>query len=464
MKTDIAVKLIPLALAVAGGAALWAWTGHEPTVPADGAASPGQPGQVESGSTGAGVPRGRLTRGDGMPSAIAAAWPQFRGPNRDGISPESVPLAPRWPAEGPRQLWSLELGEGHAGAAVLNGRVYLLDYDRQRQCDALRCLSLDDGREIWRYAYPMPVKRNHGMSRTVPAVTDRYVVALGPKCHVICLDSATGELLWSIDLVRQYGAKVPPWYAGQCPLIDGDKAILAPAGPNVLAMAVDCATGKVVWTTPNARQWHMTHSSLVPMELGGLKMYVYCGSGGVAGISAKDGSLLWDTADWKIAIATIPSPAPIEGGRIFLSGGYEAGCMMLQLQEQDGKISARSLWRLKSDLFGATQQTPILYQGRLYGVRPDGELVCLDASGHILWTSGAANRFGIGAFLLADGKLLVMNDSGVLTMVEATPAAYRQLAQAKVLPGHDSWGPMAMVSGRLLARDLTRLVCLDLSQ
>ena len=132
---------------------------------------------------------GKLVRSDGQPATLPGAWPQFRGPNRDVISPETVSLARAWQPPEPRELWAIDVGEGYAGAAVLNGRVYLMDYVRESKQDALRCLSLADGREIWRYAYPLSVKRNHGMSRTVPAVTDKLVVAMDPKCHVVCLDS-----------------------------------------------------------------------------------------------------------------------------------------------------------------------------------------------------------------------------------------------------------------------------------
>jgi outer membrane protein assembly factor BamB len=345
----------------------------------------------------------------------------------------------------------------------LNGRVYLLDYDRAAQADALRCLSLDDGREIWRYSYPVPVKRNHGMSRTVPAVTDQFVVALGPKCHVTCLDALSGQWYWSIDLVKEYGAKVPPWYAGQCPLIDGDRAILA-AGGQALMLAVDCRTGSVLWKTPNPRRWQMTHSSIVPMEFAGRRMYVDCASGGVVGVSADDGTILWETDQWKIPIANIPSPVPVGEGRVFLCGGYEAGSMMLQLHQQGGRLSAAKVFRLPAGVFGAAQHTPILYQGRLYGVRPDGQLVCLDAGGKVLWTSGAALRFGLGPFLVADGRLLVMNEAGLLSMFQVEPEGLQMLAQARVLDGHDSWAPMAIAGGLLLARDLTRMVCLDLRE
>lgn len=398
---------------------------------------------------------GKLIPGAGLPANIAGAWPGFRGVNGDNIATGAV--ARQW-----KELWKIDLGEGYAGAAVLNGRVYVFDYDQVNLADALRCLSLADGREIWRFAYPIKTKRNHGMSRTVPAVTDKYVVALGPKCHVICLDSTTGKFLWGLDLVHDLNVEVPQWYAGQCPVIDGDRAILATGG-DALFIAVDCATGKVLWKTPNPRDWKMTHSSIVPVEFAGQKMFVACFSGGVAGIAADDGRLLWETDAWQISIAAIASPVPVGDGRIFFAGGYNAGSLMLQLKEAGGKIVAEPVFRLKASEFGATQQTPILYQSHLYGVRPDGQFACLDLTGKILWTSGPANKFGLGPFLATDGQVLVLNDEGWLTLAEATPTAYRQLARARVLTGHDAWGPMALVNGRLLARDLTQMVCLDVT-
>ena len=250
--------------------------------------------------------------------------------------------ADSWGSEGPKVLWSIPVGDGYASPTILNGCVYLMDYDREKKQDALRCLSLENGQELWRFAYPIPVKRNHGMSRTVPTVTDKVLVAMGPKCHVLCLDPASGELKWGLDLVRQYGAAVPPWYAGQCPLIDGDRLILGTGG-DALVAAVDCGTGAVLWRSPNPRNWQMTHSSITPMEHQGRRMYVYCGSGGVAGVAAADGAILWDTTDWKISIATIPSPLPVGDGRIFLCGGYNAGSLMLQLKEAGGTLAAEPL-------------------------------------------------------------------------------------------------------------------------
>jgi outer membrane protein assembly factor BamB len=448
-----------LAAFVAAGMLVFVWqaggTAVPLRVPVAGGAGPGAESAISP------LEEAKLTTSDGVAAEIPGAWPGFRGVGRDGISQDETSLAESWDAGGPRELWAVDVGEGYAGAAVLGGRVYLMDYDREAQTDALRCLSLADGAEIWRFSYPLAVKRNHGMSRTVPAVTEKHVVSLGPKGHVACLDAATGEFKWGIDLVREYGTKVPPWYAGQCPLIEDGRVILAPAGESLM-IAVDCESGEVLWKTPNPRGWKMTHVSIVPLEFGGMRQYVYCGHRGIAGIAADDGRLLWETSEWKISIATVATPVPLPDGRLFLSGGYKAGSMMLQLRDDGGQQSAEPIYRLEAETFGATQQTPIHLDGFIYGVRPNGELVCLDPDGAVRWTSGSEHRFGLGPFLVADGKIFVMDDHGELTMAVAAPDEFRALGTAGVLDGHDSWGPMAIAAGRLIARDLTRMVCLDL--
>ncbi|HSV74747.1 MAG TPA: PQQ-binding-like beta-propeller repeat protein, partial [Chthonomonadales bacterium] len=391
---DRPVSLEPVAEAAASAA----------TPPAGGAApsavgaAPLGVGAGLAATPGAGAPAaaGGLVRAANLEVPPAEGlWPSFRGPNRDGISPERVRLARSWPAQGPPVLWSLALGEGYAAAAVRNGRVYVLDYDTAAQADTLRCFALADGRELWRQSYPVQIRRNHGISRTVPAVTDRHVVTIGPKLHVMCVDAVTGELKWRINLVEEYGATVPEWYAGQCPLIVGDKVIIATGG-RALVVALDLETGRRVWQSPNPRGWAMTHSSLAPMTLGGEPTVVYCGSGGVAGISLRDGRILWETEQWFIRTAMVPTPVVLPGNRIFLSGGYNAGSLMLQLERQGGNWTPRELFRLPPRVFGSDQQTPIFYEGYIYGVRPGGELVCIDLNGNERWSSGTTRRFGIG--------------------------------------------------------------------
>ncbi len=409
---------------------------------------------------------------DGIPADLPGAWARFRGAQADNIYTSDIDLSDNWGDEGPEILWKVELGEGHAAPAVMNGRVYVLDYDEERKADALRCFSLADGREIWRRWYTVHVKRNHGMSRTIPAVNERYAVTIGPRCHVMCVDSEYGSLKWGLDLQREFGTKVPLWYAAQCPLIDGNIAVIAPCGDNVLMIGVDCETGKVVWETPNHHGWEMSHSSIMPMTLNGKRMYVYFAIGGIAGVSAEEddrGTLLWETTAWS-PLVVAPSPVILGDGRIFLTAGYGAGSMMLKVTEKDGVYTVKSLYELRPrDGLACEQHTPVLYKGHLFGVLPKdagefrNELICFHPDGKIVWTSGKTNKFGLGPFMIADDKLFILSDDGILTMAEADTEEFIPLARAKVLNGRDSWGPLAIAGGRMLLRDSKQMVCIDVA-
>ena len=413
---------------------------------------------------------GTLQTFDGKPSELPGAWPRFRGPEYDGICRQETSLAQSWPEGGPPVLWSVPLGEGYAGPAIKNGRVYVIDYDRPNAADVIRCFSLDDGAEIWRYSYPVRIKRFHGMSRGIPTVTDEFVIAIGPKCHTTCLDATTGEFHWLIDMVAEYGAEVPLWYTGQCPVVEDGKAILAPGGEDVLMMAVDCQSGQVVWTCPNPDGWVMTHSSILPMTFAGRRFYVYCAGddrrGGVIAVDARDGSVVWKITDWKVR-TNVPMPVRVGEDRLFFCAGYgqyDSGCMMLRLTEQADAIQPEVLYAHDIDTFGSMQQTPVYYQGHLYGVRvTDKQLLCMDDQANTVWSSSGAVTFGHGPYAIADDMIFAMDDEGLLRLIRATSSGYVQLAEARVLQGHESWAPLAFASGRLLVRDTSQMVCLDVA-
>jgi outer membrane protein assembly factor BamB len=407
----------------------------------------------------------------GIPADFAGAWPCFRGPHHDNIAPAQEKLAASWPAAGPPVLWTMDLGEGYAGPAILDGRAYLLDYDAKENADSLRCFSMKDGREIWRRWYKVHIKRNHGISRTVPAVSDNFVVTIGPRCHVMCVDAKSGAFRWGLDLEKDWGTTVPMWYTGQCPLMMDNQAIIA-VGGKVLLMGVDCATGKILWQTPNPDNWQMSHASVTPMEFQGKKMYVYAAIGGILGVSAEkgeEGKVLWKTDAWKYQVVA-PSPVPLEDGRFLVTAGYGAGSAMFKLKQESGSFVVKQEYRLEKTSFACEQHTPIYYQGYLYSILPAdaGEFrkqaVCMDPTGKIMWRSGASDRFGLGPFMIADNKLLLLEDNGTLTLCEASPNGYVKLAQAKVLEGKEAWAPMALAGGRLLVRDYNQMKCLDLRE
>ena len=404
---------------------------------------------------------------DGAPSDLPGAWPRFRGTSFDNIAHEAPPLAESWGADGPPVLWTIALGEGYAGPVVYEGRVYVLDYDEEQRSDVLRCFSLDDGRELWRHAYEIAVRRNHGMSRTVPAVGEGYIVSIGPRCHVLCLDARTGAFQWGIDLQREHGANEPLWYTGQCPLIDGNQVILASGGPESLLMAVSLDTGEVLWKTPNPMGWQMSHSSIIPMTLAGKRMYVYAATGGVAGVAAEGddvGTLLWQVP-WDAKIVA-PSPVAVGNDRILVLAGYGAGGLFVEVNAAGDAFEAREVSRHSPrDGVAAEQHTPIVHEGHIYTIMPKdagamrAQFACYRPDGALVWSSGEENRFGLGPWLLADDKFFVLDDEGMLYLLRATTEGYMPLDKARILHGHESWGPLALVGDRLLMRDLTRMAC-----
>jgi outer membrane protein assembly factor BamB len=462
---------IPALVAAAGTVGVMLWLRTKPDVGTIESRQPQPepaPGtQAAKTEAAAGAPKAASPRAAPTPAvpgqtapAVAGSWPGFRGARRDNVSTDSPPLARSWGPQGPPRLWSVQLGEGYAAPCIVNSRVYLLDYDHAARADRLRCWALATGQELWSQAYACDVKRNHGMSRTVPATDGKVVVTLGPKCNVMCCDAQSGQVRWELDLVSQFGATVPDWYAGQCPLIDQGRAILAPGG-TALMIAVDLGSGNVVWQTPNPNGWKMTHSSILPISFAGKRQYVYCAGGGVVGVNAADGAVLWQTPDWTVSTANVPTPVEVGEGRLFLCGGYNAGSMLLGLKNAGGTIQPQTVYRLPASTYGSEQQTPVLYQGSLYGTSANKQLVCLGLDGSLKWSSGGAKQFGLGAYMIAGGLLFIMQEGGELVLVNPSPAGYQELARAKVLNGPEAWGPLAIAGGLLLARDLTSMVCLD---
>jgi len=432
---------------------------------------------------------GELESFDGRPAGdVSDNWPCFRGEGGKNIKniSEQLDMVRSFGPEGPPRLWEVQLGEGYAGPAVNGGMVYVMDYDRKKRANSLRCFSFADGREIWRRNYEVDIRRQHGISRTVPAVNDDIVVAIGPKCTIVCCEAKTGRYLWGMDLVARYGTTVPRWYTGQCPMISFEgNVILAPSGKSLM-VCVEGKSGKVVWEVPNPKNWKMSHSSVLYTTLepedGGLttNLYLYTAQGGIAcvrenkliteeGEEKISGEIAFLLEDWEVNTATIPTPVDMGGGKILLCGGYGAGSGIMELKvSDDGKVSAEITKKIPPEVFGSDQHTPVFHENHVYGVLPRGvgenscRMRCLNIDMEPVWTSGPEDTFGLGPYMLVTGMIIAMNDEGVLTLADLNINRYRRLARADILDGDHSWAPMAMVNGRLLVRDENRLVCLDM--
>jgi outer membrane protein assembly factor BamB len=414
---------------------------------------------------------------------VKGDWPRFRGKDFDNISKDTTPLAESWDTSGPAIVWRTTLGEGYAGPAVHNGRVYLLDYNERRKADMLRCFSLASGKELWRRWYYVDLKRNHGYSRTIPAVTDKYVVTIGPRCHVMCVNPITGDLLWTIDLEKEYGIPgtekgriTPDFYTGQCPLIDKDVAVIATGG-KALMIGVNCADGKVLWETPNPDSLRMAHGSIIPMSFYGKRMYVYNAIGGVVGISADGdnvGKLLWKTLDWSPA-TTAASPVYLGNNEIAVFGSYGAGGARIAIGFNGSSYSATVKEQHKAtNGLASDQQTPVIIGDYIWAVLPENagplkkQLVCYQKTDLLtpVWTSGKENRYGrgLGPYIVSGDKMYLLDDNGNLYLFRIKNNSAILLASHKILNGIEAWGPMAIAGKYLLMRDARNLLCLNIGK
>ena len=406
-------------------------------------------------------------------SELIGKWTCFRGEKSTNIivTPEKVSTSDGdYPV-----LWTVETGEGYAAPVINNGKLYFLDYNESLNSDALRCFDLESGKELWRRWYRVPMKRNHGFSRTVPAIGDGYIITVGPKGYVMCCDPMTGDLKWSFDMLKEFKITIPQWYAGQCPLVDDNTLILAPAGEDILFAGFDCRSGEILWTTPNTLKYKMSHSSVIPMTLCGKKMYVYAGEGGVCSISAEKadiGKLLWETSKWQPSVIA-PSPVQVSTNQFFICAGYGAGGALFQIERQGEKWTASVVNQYKpSNGLSSEQQTPIFYNNMLIAVNPkDGgqrrhRLVCHSPADlhNPLWTSAADERIGEGPYLIINNHLFAFSDAGELFVYEIMQQSMNLVKRQKIMEGIDAYGPLAYADGILIVSDAHTLKALKITE
>jgi outer membrane protein assembly factor BamB len=394
-------------------------------------------------------------------AGFAADWPQFRGPDRDGTSSETG-LLRAWPEGGPEVLWSTEVGQGYSSAAIHSGKVYFNDYDEATFEFLIRCLTLNEGKELWRFKEKRRVRPNHGITRSVPATDGKFVFSIDPKAVLHALDAETGQEIWRKNFVQDYQSKIPPWYNGQNPLIEDDKVIVAPVGASALMVALDKATGKELWSTPNPDGWLLSHASPMPAKLGGVDQYLISVLQGTIGISAADGKQLWHFP-FKFNISVSPSPLAIDSERVYVTAAYDSGGAMFRVKRNGEAFSTEEIFGHAPDEWNSEVQTPILFDNHMFAVgkKKRGLFTCLDLDGKPVWNSDGKAYFGLGSFILADGMFYILEGkTGMLRLLEASTEGYKELASAQILGGHDVWGPPALSDGKLVMRDFGRMVCI----
>ncbi len=373
-----------------------------------------------------------------LPCLVAGDWPGWRGPERNGISPETG-LDWTWAPEGPKVLWRAAVGTGFSAFAAAGGRVYTLG--NQDNVDTVYCLDGETGREVWRHSYPCPLDplSYEGGPSATPAVDGGRVYTLSKSGHAFCLDAATGEVLWS----KTYPA--PPttradyrvwWgYAGS-PLVLADRVVLA---VGTAGLALDKTSGETLWESPPGRPGY---SSPVPFQQGGRSAFALVGGHEVLAADPATGEVLW-RFPWRTTWDQNAPDVLVGDGRLLVSTGHGVGCALFDLSTGQ----PAEIWRNRN--LRNEMGSSVLWQGKVYGY-DFRQLRCLDwQTGEVVWTAPESR---LGTVILADGKVLGLEETGRLVVAEATPEACRIVARAQILGGR-CWSAPALADGRLYVRN-----------
>lgn len=411
----------------------------------------------------------------GTGTGLAGDWAQYRGPNFDGTTSESVSAA--WPAAGAPVLWKRSMNAGFSSFIVSNQRAFTLvsrEFDGQLR---ETCLAVDaaTGQELWARPFgeadydgggDSGARNNRGGdgARSTPAADGERVYVLTSRMELACLDAATGEPVWSRDLVETNGAQVIHWQNAASPVIDGDFIFVCGGGEGQSLMAIRKQNGAVVW---KGESDEMTHSTPAVGTIHGVRQVIFFTRSGLVSARTEDGEILWRYA---FPFRTSSAITPVIGGDIvYCSAGYGVGGGAVRVSPQGAgtrdKFEAKELWRSRGNKYTANHwSTPVYRDGHLYGLFSfkeygDGPLKCVElASGTVKWEQPG---FGPGNCVLAGDTLVVLGDDGQLITADADPAGYRERSRMKLLDGK-CWSMPAVASGRVYVRSTVEGACVDL--
>jgi outer membrane protein assembly factor BamB len=451
--------IIGFAVIVGGGLGAWLGvhfarrTSDLPPAPAPSLPAPKSPQTAQTGDT---KPiSGTAT--DGFAWSDSAPWPQWRGPLRDGRSPETG-LLRDWPVSGPPLLWKADqCGEGYSSVAVAGGLVFTLgDFS-----DGSHVLAFEEstGNLKWTSTKLGDTGGNYEGTKSTPTLDGRRLYALGQFGDLVSLDASTGDLLWKVQLRSDLGGEFSQWNYAESPLVDGDKVIVTPGGRAGSVVALNKNNGSLIW---RSRQWtdEPQYVSAIASEIGGRRHYVQLSQHSLVGLDASTGEIFWRIPR-RGATAVIPTPV-ISGNIIFVTSGYNVGCNAFQINATNGRVTTRQLYA-NTDLVNHHGGV-VLVDGHIYGHSDRGGWKCLDlATGRVRWEN---RGIGKGSVIYADGHLICRSEtgSGNIALVEATPDGYREKSRFAQpdRSGRNSWAHPVIANGRLYLRDQNVLLCYNL--
>ena len=406
----------------------------------------------------------------------AQDWPQWRGTNREGVSKETG-LNLDWTQKKPPLSWIFrQAGFGYSAPTIVGTTLYCQGSSNEK--DFAFALDINTGNLKWKQElgaeYVDPGNRGNGARGSVTVDGDKlYLIRGGGQIH--CLAAADGKMIWQKDFTTDFGGRLmsaPNWGFSESPLVDGNLVICTPGGTNGTMAALDKNTGAVVW---RSKEWidPTGFSSAIVAEVGGIRQYIQQASKGVAGISAKDGKLLWKF-DYDAARISAVIPTPVfNDNMVYVSNGYSCGCMGIRLTKEGEGIKAETIYTNNRDISNQHGGV-VLINGYIYGHsdRPSNSWVCQNfKTGEIVWSQNDRDVIGKGSlFAVGDRLILFDMQKGTLAVVAASPDGWKEFCRIEIPerikdnPSTDKllWTHPVVANGKLYLRDHDLLFCFNL--
>lgn len=404
-------------------------------------------------------------------SVAAADWPQWRGPDRSGVSKE-IGLLKQWPAGGPKLLWQVnDLGDGYSTPVVVGNRIYMMS-NTGMDNEFVQAISTDNGKVIWTSRVGNVGNPNqnppYAKARSTPTIDGAFIYALGSDGDLACLDLKSGKIRWSRNVRTEFGGQPGDWAYAESPLVDGDVVVVTPGGPQATMAALNKKTGAVIWKSPIPGGEPAGYASAIVVQAAGRKQYVQLLSKGLVGVDAKTGQFLWRYAD--VAKGPAQYFTPVARGEYVYCGALGIGGGMVRLKADGNGVVAEPVYftrGLPNGIGGA-----VIVGDHLYGTEVNQKLVAVEfASGKVMWES---KDFGWGSIAAVDGHLYVHLVTGDYILAEATPQGFREKGRFTPPnpPKHKQVGQFpemaftypVIANGRLYIRDLGTLWAYDIKE
>ena len=411
-----------------------------------------------------------------LPVTASADWPGWRSADRTAKASETNLLS-SWPEAGPPLAWrAAGVGYGYSSLAVVDDRLYTLGDVGEKQFVHAR--SAADGSPIWKTEIGPGWDDQYIGARSTPTISGEHVYALSTEGRLFCLEASDGSVVWKRDLVGDFGASLMMakgqymWKFAESPLVDGDRVIVTPGVAGALMVALDAGTGKEIWRTKvdekalgEAGAPGTGYSSAVVSEAAGVRQYVQLVGRGAIGVEAKTGKMLWLYGKVANGIANVPTPL-VDGDHVFVSTGYGTGAALLHLKKAGDGVKAEEVYFHTGDTMQNHHGGMILDDGHVYFGTAHNKgfpLAVEMKSGKIAWGPIRNDGRGSAAVAYADGHLYFRYQDGLMVLIEATPAEYREKGKFKI-PDVDqfSWSHPVITGGHLFLREQDNLFAYDL--